>query len=61
MGEKDIFFEVNRKLEDVGYRIRIRSLAELRDFVNNKGNCEMPVYDDILELYDQIRLGIGMW
>lgn len=61
MGEKDIFIEINRKLEDGGYGIRINTLSDLSSFINNKENCKMTVYDDILDLYDQIRLGIGMW
>lgn len=61
MGEKDIFIEINRKLEDKGYKIRINSLSDLSSFINNEKNRQMSVYDDILDLYDQIRLGIGMW
>lgn len=61
MGEKDIFNEINRLLEDEGMDIRINDIDELTDFLEENESTESEVYEEIRELYDQLVMGTGMW
>ena len=61
MGEKDIFNEINRLLEDEGMDIRINDMEELTDFLEENESTDSEVYEEIRELYDQLLMGTGMW
>nr|WP_010252769.1 hypothetical protein [Acetivibrio cellulolyticus] len=64
MGEKDIFIEINRLLEDQGMDLRINDMDELTDFLEEYEADESEaseVYEEIRELYDQLLMGAGMW
>ncbi len=61
MGEKDIFNEINRLLEDDGMDIRINEMEELTDFLEENESTDSEVYEEIRELYDQLLMGTGMW
>ena len=61
MGEKDIFNEINRLLEDEGRDIRINDMEELTDFLEENESTDSEVYEEIRELYDQLLMGTGMW
>lgn len=61
MGEKEIFNEINRLLEDEGLDIRISDMDELTDFLEENEMSESEVYEEIRELYDQLVMGSGMW
>lgn len=61
MGEKEIFNEINRLLEDEGLDIRISDMDELTDFLEENEMSESEVYEEIRELYDQLVMGAGMW
>lgn len=61
MGEKEIFNEINRLLEDEGLDIRISDMDELNDFLEENEMSESEVYEEIRELYDQLVMGSGMW
>lgn len=61
MGEKEIFNEINRLLEDEGLDIRISDMDELTDFLEENEMSENDVYEEIRELYDQLVMGAGMW
>ncbi len=61
MGEKDIFNEINRILEDEGVDIRINDIDELTDYLEENEGSENEAYEEIRELYDQLIMGAGMW
>lgn len=61
MGEKDIFNEINRLLEDDGMDVRINDMDELTDFLEENESTDSEVYEEIRELYDQLLMGTGMW
>ncbi len=61
MGEKDIFVEINRVLEDEGMDIRINDIDELTDYLEENEGAENEAYEEIRELYDQLIMGAGMW
>jgi hypothetical protein len=61
LGEKEIFNEINRLLEDEGLDIRISDMDELNDFLEENEMSESEVYEEIRELYDQLVMGSGMW
>ncbi|WP_407636681.1 hypothetical protein [Acetivibrio cellulolyticus] len=64
LGEKDIFIEINRLLEDQGMDLRINDMDELTDFLEEYEADESEaseVYEEIRELYDQLLMGAGMW
>jgi len=61
LGEKDIFNEINRILEDEGVDIRINDIDELTDYLEENEGSENEAYEEIRELYDQLIMGAGMW
>jgi|GEM_PF-1142208 len=61
MGEEMIFNKINSILAKANCNIRIKSLPELREFINNKDNQKLAVYDQIEELHSVLMLGPGMW
>lgn len=61
MGEKDIFLEINRILEDEGLDIRINDIDELTEYLEENEGLEDETYEEIRELYDQLIMGTGMW
>jgi|LSQX01.2.fsa_nt_gb hypothetical protein len=61
MGEREIFGEINLMLKNKGYDLKIQSMSELKSFLSDEKNLDKPVYEDIMEYYDMIRMGIGMW
>lgn len=61
MGEKDIFNEINRILEEEGVDIRVNDIDELTDYLEENEGSENEAYEEIRELYDQLIMGAGMW
>lgn len=61
MGEKDIFLEINKILEDEGMEVRINDVDELTDYLEENEGAENEAYEEIRELYDQLLMGVGMW
>ena len=61
LGEKDIFLEINRILEDEGLDIRINDIDELTEYLEENEGLEDETYEEIRELYDQLIMGTGMW
>ena len=61
MGERDIFNEINRLLEDEGMDVKITDMNELTEFLEENESENLDVYEDIRELYDQLFMGVGMW
>jgi len=61
LGEKDIFNEINRILEEEGVDIRVNDIDELTDYLEENEGSENEAYEEIRELYDQLIMGAGMW
>jgi hypothetical protein len=61
MGEEVIFKRINSLLHEANYSGKIRSLGELREFINNDSNRMLDVYDEIEELHSLLIFGPGMW
>lgn len=61
LGERDIFNEINRLLEDEGMDVKITDMNELTEFLEENESENLEVYEDIRELYDQLFMGVGMW
>ena len=61
MGEAFILQKVNNILEDGGCSFKIKDLSELKEFLNNRKNESLEVFDDIKEMFDLLVVGPGMW
>lgn len=61
VGERDIFNEINRILDDGGMDIKINDMIELEEFLEENEAEASEIYEEIRELYDQLLIGVGMW
>jgi hypothetical protein len=61
LGEKDIFKEINRILEDVDMDLRISDLEQLEEFLEEYESEDLEFYEEIRDLYEQLLIGVGIW
>ncbi|NLL04472.1 MAG: hypothetical protein GX270_01485 [Clostridiaceae bacterium] len=61
MGEKDIFKEINRILEDADMDLRISDLEQLEEFLEEYESEDLEFYEEIRDLYEQLLIGVGIW
>jgi len=61
LGEKDIFKEINRILEDADMDLRISDLEQLEEFLEEYESEDLEFYEEIRDLYEQLLIGVGIW
>ncbi|MCX7923425.1 MAG: hypothetical protein N3B21_15660 [Clostridia bacterium] len=57
----EVFEKINNMLKGTGYNKEITNLADLGDFIGDKNNMDLKVYNDLKDIYNELMLGAGMW
>jgi hypothetical protein len=61
MAEERMFEAINGLLASEGCPDRVKSLSELKGFLNHDSNKRYDVYGQVEEMYYALVLGSGMW
>lgn len=61
MAEEQTFEAINGLLASEGCSVRVRSLTDLKGFLNHDGNKKYNVYGQVEDMYYALVLGQGMW
>ena len=54
MNERAVVDKVNRIMNEAGYHMDITDIPDVEDFLNNKDNMRMSIYEEVEQLYSEL-------
>ena len=54
MDERLIVDKINRALEEVDYPVEINDISDVENFLNDRNNIRLEVYEVVEQLYNQL-------